>query len=116
MSKHKTIKKWVAMIDNGWVHDEAQVKCVQVDVVETPKQFRISGEGSDPDVSLAIRSCGYKRHINKNNNECLWNTREQALLSLDAYLCKQEQQARTRWDVATENLYLISEALKNESC
>ena len=116
MSKHKTVKMWVAQIDTGWIKDPARVACTQVEVVETPKQYRIEGPSDDPDVSLAIRGCGYKRHVNKASNTSLYGTRGEALRALDAYLIVQEQRAKRCHDVAAENLFLITEALENESC
>ena len=115
MSKHKTINMWVAMIDAGWLREEPRVVCIQVEVVETPKQYRINGPASDNDMSLAIRGCGYKRHVNKTGNTCLFHTRKEALVSLEAVLGKREQNDRRAHEASMEYLFLIGEALENES-
>lgn len=109
MAKHKEVKMWAAFLTSPWRGD-AEVRTVELDVVETAKQYRVPRQ-KDTEISLGIEC---REKINKEGNNILFTTELGALKNLDKYLTRQEELATRRAEVAQHNLWLISEALANK--
>ena len=103
MSKHKTVKKWVAYLDSCCGTEEPKVKCFPVQVTETAKQYRLpteDGRCHNPEYREAYKACGWKSTINKENNDCLFDTKQEAIMSLLTKYLKSSERARIKYNRA----------------
>ena len=102
MSKHKTVKKWVACLDNCGT-EESKVKCFPVQVVETKKQYRLPTEDDgyySAKARAAHKACGWRGTFHKENNDCLFDTKQEAIVNLVSKCLKSSERARIKYNRA----------------
>ena len=102
MSKHRTVERWVAYLDSYCGTEEPKVKCFPVQVIETKRQYRLLREddGYNTETREAHKACGWKSTINKETNDCLFDTKRAAIVSLLRKYLKRSESARITYNRA----------------
>lgn len=113
MSKHRRVTKWVAHLYEPWDHGSKEVQSFQVEVIETPKQYRLVDD-DEKAYRRAYKACGWRRVLNKGDSMCpIFDTEGEALNALDTYWVHKERNASRAAEVAQENLFLTTEAIRD---
>lgn len=109
MSKHKTVEKWVAWIDNNWTQQTDSVRTAKIEVVETKLQYRIDCNGEA--YRNAMQGTGYKRVINKNTNDCLFDSELAALRNLEQFFTWSSESANIKAEREANRLAIVVQAI-----
>lgn len=110
-STAKLQEKWVAWLHRPFNHHEKKIRTARVFVLETAKQFKLTGSG--PEYQEARAAVGYRTLVNKASNNCLFDSKLEALQRLESVFVQTEKQATAKANEAQENLHLITEAIAN---
>lgn len=107
--KHRTIEMWCAWMSRGRTK---ALHYAKVMVVETAKQYRVD-EQYMKDNRVDLSATGYRRCINKDGNDCLFESPMAALKHLQGRLEQQEKLATARANDAQEDLFLVTEEISD---
>ena len=117
MSKHKEVKKWVAMVDHP-IKGSPTLMVEEVTVIETDKQLRLKPDGTKQ-YRTALRACCLRTTFDKKKQKqspCnLYDSRDEAVNALLAHCEKQVEyaEASVRWK--RRDLLLVRGLINDES-